>query len=130
MVRRLTLMTAGLAAVTILGLAGTASAETPALHVKSGGVWTAEVKHAGCEIVTFGAHKTFTGDMGGDTGTYTGGGQSISMKWTAGEAAGLTFSGTFSKSDDEFTGSYGGSGSGEKGQLVKGKVATWDGNAC
>lgn len=117
--------------VTTLGFVGTVSAATPAVqHIKPGGVWTNETNGAGCAIDTFGPGHTWTADLYGDSGTYTGGRNNVTLTYTAGNDAPATFSGTFSKSKKEYSGSYGGKGAGFTGQLVKGRVAKWKGNKC
>jgi hypothetical protein len=115
-------MAAGLVTVASLGLsgAGPSSAATPALHIAAGSKWTAEVNGNGCEVDTFAANGTFRGDHR-DRGTWSGGGTTLNMTWTAGYAAGLTFSGTFTKTPvKEYSGTF--ANGRFSGQVVKGAV--------
>jgi len=102
----------------------------PAGHVKKGSQWTLEVNAGGCIVQTFGKDHTWTSDFQGDSGTYAGGGKTISETFTAGSANGLTFAGTYSKHSKEYTGTFGGPGAGNTGQLVKGVVSSWNGFSC
>ena len=132
MIRQAAVCAAGLAMTASVGLAGVgaASAASPALMVKAGSQWTAEVKGASCEIVTFAANGTFSGDMSNDSGTWSGGGKTINLKWTRGHADGLTFNGTFTKTPTkEYKGGFGGLVVGP-GQLVKGAVPTFHRVTC
>jgi hypothetical protein len=119
--RRLALMFGGLALVASFGFTETAGAGIAApAHVKPGSKWTFEFG-AGCEIQTFASGHTFSADMFGDAGTYSGGGKTISETFTSGDA-GLTFSGTYSKATKTYTGPIGGITVGV-GELVKGSMA-------
>lgn len=64
-------------------------------HVETGSKWTAENDKGLCEVITFKPGHTFTGSDPGDAGTYTGGGATITMHWTAG-FVGFKFVGTYS----------------------------------
>ncbi len=134
MFRRTVAIVAGLAMTASVALAGagTASAAAPALHVKPGGQWTIEIRHhtGGCEDETFSA-TGFSGDHGGDGGTFDFGGPMIIMEWSTGPAQGLTFTGTFTtKPVREYKGSFGGIGGFLVGALVKGAISTWHGYPC
>jgi hypothetical protein len=130
---RLALMMAALA--TVVGIAATAVVGPPgpvaALHVKPGSTWTSEADGNGCEIQTFAAGHTWTGDGFGDSGTYTGGGTKITTTDTAGNDTSLVFSGSYSKAKKQYTGTFNGRDSiTATGQLVKGAVSSWDGHTC
>lgn len=87
MLRRVAVLAAGIAMTASVGLAGvsTASAASPAPHIKNGSQWTAEVNGGGgCEVNTFAANHTFHGGLYGDKGLWCGGGNKITMTWTAG----------------------------------------------
>jgi hypothetical protein len=125
--------TSGLAIMASLGSggAGADSAAVPALHIKNGSQWTAEVNDGGgCEVNTFSANHTFRGGSYGDAGMWRDGGSRITMTWTAGYVTGLTFTGTFTKTPTkEYVGNFGGI-TAATGQLVKGVVSSWDGFTC
>jgi hypothetical protein len=133
MVRRAAVLAAGLAMTASVGLAGggAASAVTPVPHIKPGSTWTAEVNGGGgCEVETFAANHTFHGGLYGDKGQWSGGGNEITLTWTGGYVAGLTFTGAFSKTPTkEYVGNFGGRAA-ATGQLVKGAVSNWDGFTC
>ena len=126
MLRRTAVTVAGLAMATSFGLAGagTASAAAPTLKVKPGSQWTLE-DHGiegtgGCEVDTMASNGTFTSDLFGDSGTWSGGGSTITVTWTAGSDNGTIFTGTFTKtSRKEYTGSF---STGDLGLLIKGEV--------
>ena len=131
MLRRAAVVAAAIATTAGVGLAGvgTASAVPTSPHIKSGAQWTAELNPAGCEVDTFAANHTFSGDQYGDKGTWTGGGKAITMTWTAGFVTGLTFTGTFTERPTrEYVGNFGGV-TAQSGQLVKG-VSTFHGATC
>lgn len=120
------MLAAGLALTTSVGLggAGLASAASPALNIKPNSQWTLEVNGGGCEVDTFAADGTFsTTENGGDAGKWSGGASTVAMKWTAGEDIGITFRGTYVTSLKEYSGSLGGVGNGNSGELVKGAVS-------
>jgi hypothetical protein len=96
MLRRAGVIAAGLAMATSFGLAGAgaASAVEPALHIHNGATWTIEVSVGSCQHDVFTSNGHFTSpdtQFGGDRGRWTGGGPTITMEWTAGNDAGLTF---------------------------------------
>lgn len=133
-VRRVAVIAGGLAMATSFGLAGAgaASATAPALKVKPGSEWTLEdhgIEHTGgCEVDTMASNGTFTSDLFGDSGTWSGGGSTITMTWTTGEDNGATFNGTFTKVPvDEYRG---GLSDGDPGLLVKGVVHKFHGQTC
>ncbi len=131
--RRLAVLAAGLAMVATLGVTGVsgAAASVPALHVKPGGVWTELNKQGGCEVQTFATGGTWTADIGGDAGTYTGGGKTLLETWTAGQDATLTFTAKYSRSKKKYVGTFGGGfDQGDTGYLVKGVVSEWNGYSC
>jgi hypothetical protein len=120
---RLAVMTAaGLAMAAGVGLIGAdaASAATPAvLHVTAGSKWTAELNGVGvsfCEVDTFAANHTFTADVQNDRGTWSGGGRTITMKWTHGSLQGSVFMGTWARTAKAYEDV-------PNGALVKGVVA-------
>ncbi len=124
MFRRVAVTTAGLAILASLGLtgAGTASAAIPALNIKPGSTWLAEPKPGGCELEIFSASGTFASESK-DAGKWSGGGATISMKWTRGANKGLAFDGTFAQTvhgDPEYQGRFSIEGYVFKGELVKG----------
>jgi len=112
-----------------VGVAGATTPPAPALHIKSGGEWTAENVEGGCEVQTFGA-GTFTADIGGDSGSYSSVGTKISETWNAGQDEGLTFKGHYSKSLKEYKGKFGGFDAGDTGFIVKGVVSSYNGFDC
>ena len=103
-------------AATLAWTGSVASAAQPAVKTKPGSQWTFGIKGGACEVETFAAGGTFTSDLYGDSGTYTGGGSSIQMHWTAGGDAGLTYSGQWIAAKKEFKGS----GADKKATLAKG----------
>jgi hypothetical protein len=129
--RRLAILSATLVATTtigIVGLGGVAGAAT--IHFKPGTVWTEEAVAGGCEIWTVHSGFTFTADLDGDSGAYTGGAKHVTGIWTHGPSAGATFSGTWNGTKKEYVVSFGGEGTGHTGQIVKGVVSSWDGVSC
>ncbi len=127
MLRRAAAITAGLAMAAGVGLVGvgTASAVTPAsLHIQNGATWTIETNEGGCEQDVFASNGTFVSDDYGDSGTWSGGVHTIKLKWTAGNDAGLKFHGTYTPTatPKQFTGSFGGTGVGSSGELIKGAL--------
>ena len=133
--RRAATAAAGLVIVAgTLGLFGTSSAwgAAPAApHVTNGSEWTIEVNPKTCEVGTFSSSGTFSFQASGDTGTWSGGGATVKMKWTGGTDADLKFKGTWSKTPvKEYAGTFGGIGSGDTGQLVKGSVGSFGGTVC
>lgn len=130
---RMGVATTAFVMVVVSGFAGVASAsvsDSGGTHVKPGGQWTVEVTDAACEVQTIGANGTWTADLYGDAGTYTGGGTKIKEVWTAGDDINSKFTGKWSTSAKDYTGTFKKLDKGETGQLVKGKVATWDGFTC
>ena len=99
MSRWMTVIAAGLAMTACLGLVGldAASAASPALHIKQGAVWSVVVngERSFCEQLTFSSWGTFAADRYNDSGTWTGGGKTITVNWTAGSSSPSTFTGTF-----------------------------------
>lgn len=130
MVRRAA-MAAGILIATSLGLAqaGTASAATPALHVKDGSKWTMGFENGGCEIQTFSSHGSFTfvSDLFGDHGTWSAAGDSLTMKWTGGSEAGWKFKGTYNVSTKAYFGNLGGTAKGLQLTAILDKGASTDG---
>jgi hypothetical protein len=127
MLRRAVITVAGLAMTASLGVAGAGSAASPALHVTAGSKWTAELNGAGvslCEIDTFAANHTFKSDLYNDKGTWSGGGATITMKWTRGSERGLTFMGTWVSTAKVYQGNP------IVGALVKGVVSSYNGVPC
>jgi hypothetical protein len=125
-------MAAGFAMTASVGLAvaGPASAASPAvLHIKPGSEWTAKLRGLGCELETFAADHTFTGDTsdipyGTDAGTWSGGDMTISMIWSRGPLHGWKFTGTFTKTPvKEYRGTFTGPIGDYTGKLVKGDVS-------
>jgi hypothetical protein len=108
---------AGLILAATLACTGSvASAAQPAIKTKPGSQWTFAEKGAACEVETFASGGTWTSDQYGDSGTYTGGGSSIQLIWTAGDDEGLTYSGHWVAAKKEFKGS----GVDKKATLTKG----------
>ena len=134
MLRRLAVLTAGLAMAASVGLTGAAgaSAASPAA-ITNGSRWTLEDNNSGgCEVETFStATQTFTSDLGGDSGTWSvPAPNKVKMKWMAGSDAGTTFKGVFASAPaKEYVGAFGGIEAGSTGQLVKGAVS-FDGFTC
>jgi hypothetical protein len=135
MLRRSAAMVSGLAMATSLGLAGAgvASAAAPALKVKPGSHWTFEdhgIEHTGgCEVDRMSANGTFRSDLFGDSGTWSGGGTTITMTWTAGDDHGVVFTGTFTSTTrvKEYKGSL---NTGDLAVLLEGVVHTFHGQSC
>jgi hypothetical protein len=118
----------------VLGLFGTSGAwgaAPTASHINNGSEWTIEVNPKTCEVGTFTSNGTFSFQASGDSGTWTGGGATVKMKWTGGTDAGLKFKGTWGTTPvKEYAGTFGGVGAGDTGQLVKGSVDTFGGTVC
>jgi hypothetical protein len=98
--RRTVAAAAGIAMAANVGLvgAGAASGAAPGVKVKQGAIWTEKEVHGGCEQLVFSSNGTFAAanpTLNGDTGTWSGGKSTITVDWTGGLDAGLTFSGTF-----------------------------------
>jgi hypothetical protein len=96
--RRAAAIGAGLVMTVSVGLAAAEapSAASTALHIKNDSKWTMFPMGGGCEVVTFNAAtSTFTSDYDGDSGTWSGGGSTIHMVWTAGPGKKATFKGSF-----------------------------------
>jgi hypothetical protein len=124
-----------MAALAMVAVGLTAGTRTPVpmakLHVKPGGTWTSEAVGNGCQIQTFAAGNTWTGDNFGDSGTYAGGGKKITTTDTAGNDTTLVFSGSYVKAKKRYTGTFNARDSiTATGQLVKGAVSTWHGHTC
>jgi hypothetical protein len=124
MLRRAAVLAAGLAMTACAGLAGAApaSAVSPALKIKPGSQWHDASASTSCdEVITFAANNTFTADKAGDAGTWSGGGTTLTMRWTAGGSTGVVFKGTFTTTPDvEYLGKFSLGGTHESGELVKG----------
>ena len=128
MFQRAVVTVAGLAMAASVGLAGVgaASAASPAvLHIQAGSQWHDADASTSCgEVITFAANGTFTADQLGDSGTWSGGGTTLTMRWTAGGSAGASFNGTFTKTPvHEYLGKFGVNGAHLRGKIVKGAVA-------
>ncbi len=82
----------------ILGV-GTASAASPVHHIRPGSIWSGVTKgeRSYCEQLTFSPNGTFTSDKYNDSGTWTGGGTTITVNWTMGTSSSGTFTGTLRK---------------------------------
>jgi hypothetical protein len=129
--RRVTLVAAGLITAASLGLTGlspaAASGAVSRLRIMPGSQWTIEVNSSisDCEIDTFHANGTFKGDKGTDVGIWSGGRATLTMTWTAGNEAGLSFSGIFTKTPSkEYSGVIIENGSSTASVVVKGAVST------
>jgi hypothetical protein len=124
--RQAAAMATGLAVAAGLGLggAGIASAATPALHIGPRSVWTVQIQ-TGCENVGFKlTTHTFTDVEGiGDSGTWSGGGIRLTMKWTHGPSTGAIFRGTYHPmgTTPNYNGTFSGTLSGPGG-VIKGTV--------
>ena len=93
MLRRAAAIATGLAMATSFGIAGAgmASAAVPTLKVHNGATWTIEVNGNGCQLDVFHSNYRFFSpepQYHGDAGTWSGGGKTIKMKWTAGDNVG------------------------------------------
>jgi hypothetical protein len=138
MLRLAPVLAAGLAMATRFGMAGAgvASASTPALKVKPFATWTVEFKTGKlgtCEQVSFNTFvNTFVTDYDGETGTWSGGGSTISMAWTSGPDIGATFSGRFVSTTTpvEYQGVASDDGDTLKAMLVKGALTSYRGYPC
>jgi hypothetical protein len=125
--RRMAMIAGALALAATVGLGafgGVASAHAAAGsgRVHAGGTWTIEAGSGGCEVQTFAARHTWSGDAVGDAGTYHLDGRTITETWTAGNDMGLTFSGRWRQGSGAFVGTLGGNGTGTTGELVKGAL--------
>ncbi len=128
----------GFAMAASLGLAGagTASATAPALKIKPFATWTVEFKHGKlgtCEQVSFNTFvNTFVSDHDGDAGTWSGGGSTINMAWTAGPDTGVTFTAHFVSTTTpvEYQGVAIVDGDSVKTMLVKGALTSYRGFPC
>ena len=134
MLRQAAMTLAGLAMAAGFGLAGAgaASAAAPALKVKPGSHWTLEYHGVegtgGCEVDTMASNGTFTSDLFGDSGTWSGGGATITVTWTAGDDNGVVFTGRFTKTPrKEYRGSL---NTGDSGLFIKGVVHSFHGQIC
>lgn len=93
----------GLALSAGLALVGIAAAPAGAaiLHVKPGQQWTSYVNGSpgDCEVETMEAGHMFveTSGVQSDVGTYTGGGETITLTYTGGDAAGLVVTGRWNR---------------------------------
>jgi len=125
--RQAIVLTAGLMAVTGLGLvggvpAGASTRTSPAAqHVKVGSRWTLGLT-GDCEVQTFAAGGTWTADRFGDGDWYSGGAATIKEGWTTGQDAPALFKGTYSSAVAGYTGKFGAVGGSIKAELVKGVV--------
>jgi streptogramin lyase len=72
--------------------------------VKAGSEWTITSSLGPCEVQTFSSGGNWTADLYGDQGTFVGGGTTISEDFTAGQHAGLTWSGQYSKPPGSYQG--------------------------
>jgi hypothetical protein len=134
MLRQAAMTVAGLAMATGFGLAGVgvASAASPALKVKPGSQWTLEFHGVegtgGCEVDTMASNGTFTSDLFGDSGTWSGGGKTLHMTWTTGSDNGVIFNGTFTTTPRrQYKGSF---NSGFSGAVIEGVVHSFKGQTC
>lgn len=134
MVQRAAMVATGIAMATSFGLtgAGMASAAAPALKIKPGSQWTLEdhgIEHTGgCEVDTMASNGTFISDLFGDSGTWSGGGTTLTMTWTAGSDNGVVFTGTFTKTPrNEYEGTF---STGDAGLLIKGVVHSFHRQTC
>jgi hypothetical protein len=125
-IRRVAMVATGLAMAGSFGLGGAATSGATGLKITPGSHWTSETKNHGCEIETFKANGTFKSDDG-NTGTWSGGGKTVTMTWTSGPPNGLVFNGTFTKSP---TKRYVGTFDTYKSQLVPGAQRTYQGSTC
>ena len=129
MTQRVAMAAAGIAMVTSLGLSGAGTASAAAApapapagnHIQDDVQWTVSFNSAKrCQRVFFftTTHKFRSGTVQGDKGAWTGGGSKITMVWKHGPDAGLTFSGTFNQSPEEFSGTFGGTDAGDTGDVI------------
>jgi hypothetical protein len=138
MLRRAAVIAAGLAMATSFGLSsvGKGSASVPALKIKPFATWTVEFKQGklgSCELVSFNTFvNTFVADHDGEAGTWSSGRSTISMTWTVGPDAGLTFAGHFVSTTTpvEFRGAASNVGYSVKTMLVKGVLTSYRGVPC
>jgi hypothetical protein len=97
---------------------GTGGASRPARLEVDG----RERENRQCYVVTFKSNGTFHDDVG-QTGTWSGGGKTLSMTWNAGINS-FSFSGTFTKTPTKEYGGYFVVGEVlDSGQVVKGSVS-------
>jgi hypothetical protein len=127
MFRKAAVCTAGLAMTAGLGLAGvgTASAAAPALHIKTDSIWTFKEDIGPCERDVFEPNGTWASSRPvGDVGTWSGGGPTIKVKWTAGPGQGFRFHGTsYVAASKEYLGYIGTKASHSGAKLIEGLVS-------
>jgi hypothetical protein len=133
MMRRLTLVAAGLAMAGCVGLTGpgVASAATPkpapaaslgTFHLTPG-QWTLEITGGGCEIDNISSDGTFSSPEYGDSGYWAGGRNTVAMAWTAGANTRLILVGSYVPTRVEYRGTLGGASLGQHAKLVQGAVS-------
>lgn len=125
--RRLAMMTAGLALTMSVGFSGVAGA-TPTIsagHPRQGSDWSFEVPGRFglyLELIAFDSKTAWNGlysdgpgsglcSTNGDEGTVSHHGKKISLIWTSGPNNGTTFTGTYSKSLKGYSGTINTGGS-------------------
>jgi len=112
LMRRMLLVSGGVAITASLTFAGVASA-TPATKIKPNSQWTQmNLTNKGCEVQTFSSNGTWKADKLGDAGTWTHDGKKITEAWTAGNDEGQTLKAHFNKKSSEFKGNGTGGGTG------------------
>ena len=118
-------------ALSFAGIAtsGTAVA-TPivtAARIQPGGMWTVvNLPTNNCDDIAFGTGRTWTGgggDEGNDSGTYKGGGRSITMTWKTGFYAteNMVFRGQWNGLQKQYLGTFTYTGGTGSGALVPGQ---------
>jgi hypothetical protein len=116
------LMTAGVGVLAGAPAGASAPARSAGQHVKTGSKWTFAIIGEDCELQTFGAGKTWTADLAGDSGRYSGGASTIKEVWTTGGDSPAVFKGTYASSAKEYKGKFKDLDGSFKAVLVKGDV--------
>jgi hypothetical protein len=116
------LLAAGVGVLAGAPAGAAAQASSVGQHVKTGSTWTFAIIGEDCELQTFGAGKTWTADLGGDGGRYSGGAATIKEQWTTGGDNPAVFKGTYESSAKEYKGKFKNLDGSFKAVLVKGDV--------
>ena len=116
------LMATGLGVLAGAPAGASAPASPAGQHVRAGSHWTFAIPGEDCELQTFGAGKTWTADLGGDGGKYSGGAATIKEVWTTGGDNPAIFKGTYESSAKEYKGKFKNLDGSFKAILVKGDV--------
>ncbi len=110
--RRSLIFATGLSVVATFGVSSVASAVQlqSQTHITVGSEWTAR-NHTdhGCQVDTFQAGNKFTSNYK-ETGTYSGGGDTLKMTWLTGPDKNQVITATWNATSDEYVGTGTGGG--------------------